>query len=279
MGLTLACRTRHRTNGDSNSMSTTMTSTSRSRSAGGFTLIELLVVIAIIAILAGMLLPALAQAKQKANQTRCLSNHRQVGLALMLYENDHGRLPPKASQVMDFMNPQAPGWRNNCLYQLAQLMQGTGTNQKSSSVFTCPTAKKPEIPEIRPTVLSAASYLANAGLMELPSTRVTTPSQIIVLQESDWLVSFTALRPGIAQDFGLGASGDLTYWHDGASAKDEIYSNLHRRGGNQTFFDGHAEYRRAADLRAWHFGLADGSSGKAEDTQRAASTALYKSAF
>ncbi|MBI5833480.1 MAG: DUF1559 domain-containing protein [Armatimonadetes bacterium] len=119
-----------------------------------FTLIELLVVIAIIAILAAILFPVFAKAREKARQSSCQSNMKQIGVAMMQYSQDYDEsFTPYGTTPAGYTGyPQNSGWMPWC-----QLIQ---PYMKSTQALMCPSdAAKP----VAPTPSYAANHMAGTG--------------------------------------------------------------------------------------------------------------------
>ena len=100
----------------------------------GFTLIELLVVIAIIAILAAILFPVFARARESARTSSCLSNVRQIATGIMMYIQDYDETYPAATNISRAFNTQWP--------QLRTIVQPYVKNDK---IWFCPSEPRPSV--------------------------------------------------------------------------------------------------------------------------------------
>lgn len=105
----------------------------------GFTLIELLVVIAIIAILAAILFPVFARAREAARKSQCLSNLKQIGTGILLYVQDYDEVFPVANQEADRIPNQQPHSFLGSGGQYPHLVDVIAPYTKNEGIFRCPT--------------------------------------------------------------------------------------------------------------------------------------------
>jgi prepilin-type N-terminal cleavage/methylation domain-containing protein/prepilin-type processing-associated H-X9-DG protein len=205
-----------------------------------FTLIELLVVIAIVAILAAILFPVFAQAREKARTTSCLSNSRQIGVAMMMYIQDNDEIFMAAQHDENTVEEPFYPW-----YQPLQ------PYVKNGGIFRCPSLTD------QPTEWSApfyetywssirSDYLINGFFAHSTGlSAIGTPAEQITVSERRAGIGSIDYHPW-GEDGGAWERGKI----DGSgigldhTSVDPRNAGRHQQGSNYIFADGHARWHR-----------------------------------
>jgi len=255
---------------------------SKTQNQKGFTLIELLVVIAIIAILAAILFPVFAKVREKARQTTCLSNEKQLGLAFVQYNEDYdGHFPGGISGNSGGCYGYNPG--NGALepvneswaFQIYPYVKSTGA-------YRCPD-------DSSSTQFGQESYAHNANLTAAAESQLTAPASTVVLFEGTGGPNATQgadpseTLSGVSPDCFMSTwDADNVNWYftggNGASLASGHLGTRHvntidpRHTGGSNFLaaDGHAKWLRPENVSS---GLTQGTANQYQDQSLADSAA------
>lgn len=218
----------------------------------GFTLIELLVVIAIISMLASILFPVFARARENARRASCMSNLKQIGMGMMQYCQDYDEKYPTQSDIGPF--PYVTTNTQNWIKSVYPYV-------KSWQLFKCPSTIDSVVAgslpgeNSTPITNSNTGYAANGLVIQSSPSGgrsmavIPNPAEIVMLSEFYNSYSAALIRPM--------RSGALTVYinwnYKGASSPG--FNGLHFEGGNQAFADGHVKWRRQSAICAADYGL------------------------
>ncbi len=215
--------------------------------SNGFTLIELLVVIAIIAILAAILFPVFAQAREKARQIACMSNTRQIGLGLGMYVQDYDETLPFNDNGPQFANGNA-----RCTFDVIQ------PYLKNTDIYSCPSAGNDKVRIFlnydnsnRPFITyainnlyasdSAQAIFGDSGYGQTSLAAFSEPAGTIFCGDSKPATSNQAYAWQV-----VGATLNMTVDPPilGAPNNQGQFVARHSKGLNFTFFDNHAKWMK-----------------------------------